>query len=59
VAYGAAEVLAPCFQITSTQAAPNKTQQNFKNTYCERNNLSQSYRGAQFYCVPSLKNETK
>jgi hypothetical protein len=46
VAYGAAEVLAPCFQITSTQAAPSETQQNFKNTYCERNNLSQSYLGA-------------
>jgi hypothetical protein len=50
---------APCFQITSVQAAPNKTQQNFKNTYCERNNLSQNYRGAQFSCVPNLKNETE
>jgi hypothetical protein len=33
-------VLAPCFQIATAQAAPKKTQQNFKNTYCRRNNLS-------------------
>jgi hypothetical protein len=43
-AYGDGEGLAPCFQIAGTQAAPKKTQQNSKNTYCERNNLSQSRR---------------
>jgi hypothetical protein len=39
------------FQIAGKRAAPNKTQQNFKITYCKRNNLSQNYRGAQFSCA--------